>query len=67
MGHYDDIREEREEVELQLTLKRLGLTREQYQAKLEHDDLMRRGRIYHIEEQERQEVLLYYRSKIGLI
>ena len=67
MGHYDDIREEHEEAELQRTCKRLGLTREQYQAKLRHDDLMRRGRIYHTEEQERREAIQYYLAISNLI
>ena len=62
MGHYDDVREEREEAELAARAKREGISVEALVEEDRHEERIRQGRKLYQQRRREAELIAYYKT-----
>lgn len=62
MGHYDDVREEREDAEFAARAKREGISEEALVEKDRHEELMRQGRKLCLQREQEEYLIDYYKT-----
>jgi hypothetical protein len=62
MGHYDDVRERREDAEFAARAKREGISEEALVEKDRHEELMRQGRKLCLQREQEEYLIDYYKT-----